>query len=75
MREPGDEPEDEQPLAPAADRGFVEACQQLIREICASQDSNEKAMLHQKLTERLMRQAILAHTHERPQGWFGMHES
>lgn len=55
MREPGDESETEQPLAPAAEPGFVEACQQLIREICASQDSNEKAMLHRRLTERLMR--------------------
>jgi hypothetical protein len=56
-REPGDESEVEQAetLTPAAERGFVEACQQLIREICASQDSNEKAMLHRQLTERLMR--------------------
>ncbi len=28
-----------------------------------------------ELAQVAMRQAILAHTHERPQGWFGMHES
>jgi len=56
-REPGDESEVEQsePLAPAAERGFVEACQQLIREICETQDVNVKAMKHRQLTERLMR--------------------
>lgn len=54
-REPGDETETEQPLTPAAERGFVEACQQLIREICETQDVNIKAMLERKLMERLMR--------------------
>jgi hypothetical protein len=60
MRQPGWEDEDEADLNPApfsaaTEKGFVEACQQLIREICEAEDTSIKAMKHAQLTERLMR--------------------